>query len=219
MKAATLPGLCALLLTASALAQDSERYNGPIIYMHLHGGHEAGKFRTEPDGTPLRRFCFPEPCFHSPARVQKASDIRPMTLEAMKKHNIVLGVLSDQPPGIFEWRTADPDRFLLGYFMHPSEVGLSEFREQFQSGKFQVLGELAFQYDDIAIDEPLLEPMFEMAEELDIPLHSIPRYPDNDPDVIAETESARQEALERYDALREEVERWLQRHPWPTGSH
>ncbi len=58
----------------------------PIIDMHLHGGFEAGKFVTEPDGTPLPRPCFPERCSHSPARVQMESEILPLTLEAMRQH-------------------------------------------------------------------------------------------------------------------------------------
>ncbi len=155
-----------------AAAQTSAEEKPPIIDMHLHAGYKAGWFKTERDGTPLRRFCFPEPCFHAPARVEKAADILPMTLEAMKQHNIVLGVVSDQPPHIFEWKTADPDRFMLGFFMrHPLEVGLPELRERFRSGEFQVLGELAFQYENVTIDDPLLEPIFAMAEELGIPVH------------------------------------------------
>lgn len=48
-------------------------------------------------------------------------------------------------------------------------------------------------------------------------LSSIPRYPDNIPQVIRETQEARRAALERYETLREEVEGWLQQHPWPPG--
>ena len=80
----------------------------PIIDMHLHGGYKAGRFATEPDGTPLRRLCFPEPCLHSPALVKQADDILPLTLEAMKQNNVVLGVVSDQPPAVAEWKVTDP---------------------------------------------------------------------------------------------------------------
>jgi len=160
--------VASLIVTQPATAQ-----RRPIIDMHLHGGHKAGSFATEPDGTtPLRRLCFPEPCFHTSARVEKASDILPLTLEAMREHNIVLGVVSDQPPQVLEWEKTDPDRFMLGFFMwHPSKVGLPRLRELFRSGEFQVLGELAFQVENVAIDDPMLDRMFSMAEELDIPLH------------------------------------------------
>ena len=162
-----------ILCASLSYAQEKSSELLPIIDMHLHGGHKAGRFATEPDGTtPLRRLCFPEPCFHAPARVEKASDILPLTLETMKEHNIVLGVVSDQPPQILEWDKTDPDRFMLGFFMkHPSEVGLPQLRELFRSGEFQVLGELAFQYENVAIDDPMLDQIFSMAEELGIPLH------------------------------------------------
>ncbi len=46
-------------------------------------------------------------------------------------------------------------------------------------------------------------------------LSSMPRYPDNNPEVISETEQARRLALERYEMQRDEIERWLHRNPWP----
>lgn len=33
------------------------------------------------------------------------------------------------------------------------------------------LGELTFQYESVAIDDPILDPIFEIAEELEIPVH------------------------------------------------
>ena len=46
-------------------------------------------------------------------------------------------------------------------------------------------------------------------------LSSMPRYPDNNPEAISESEEARRLALERYETVRDEVGRWLQQHPWP----
>ena len=64
------------------------------------------------------------------------------------------------------------ESFILGYFLkHQSEIDVAELRERFKSGEFQVLGELALQYNNVAIDDPLLDPMFAMAEELDVPVH------------------------------------------------
>ncbi len=61
---------------------------------------------------------------------------------------------------------------MLGFFIrHPSEVRLPQLRERLRSGEFQVLGELAFQYKNVAIDDPNLDNLFSMAEELDIPVH------------------------------------------------
>ena len=169
MKSITF-GTMLLLCASLPLAQETSVKRHPIIDMHLHGG-SPGRFRTEPDGTPLRRPCRPAPCRHYPAQVQKLGDILPMTLAQMDKHNVVLGVMSDRPPPV-DWKAVEPDRFRLGFLMnHPSEISLPELREYFKSGKVRVLGELALQYERAAIDDPLLEPMFAMAEELDIPVH------------------------------------------------
>ena len=46
-------------------------------------------------------------------------------------------------------------------------------------------------------------------------LSSMPRNPDNNPEVISETEQARRLALERYETQRDEIELWMQRNPWP----
>ncbi len=164
--------LALLLVVTPAVAAAQENTRAPIIDMHLHGGYKVGAFGTEPDGAPMRRPCLPQPCVNHAAQVQKAEDILPMTLEAMKRHNIVLGIVSDQPPQILEWDKADPDRFMLGFNMHhPSEIGIPRLRELFRSGEFQVLGELGFQYRNVAIDDSLLDPMFAMAAEMDIPVH------------------------------------------------
>lgn len=98
----------ALLLSSRALlAADCsgapERL--PIIDVHLHGGFKAGAFVVTEDGTPLARPCRPVPCDRPPARLSHAADIIPRTLEAMRAHNIVLGVVSDAPPMTTEARS------------------------------------------------------------------------------------------------------------------
>ncbi len=166
--------LVAFLLSFSVCAStQTAPPRPPIIDMHLHA-YPTDRWRlgTEPDGTPRRRPCFPEPCIHAAPSVEQPADILRLTLDAMNQHNIVLGVLSYPPPQVLEWKAADPERFMLGFYMvHPSDVSLPELRERFRSGEFQVLGELAFQYSDVAIDDPMLDPMFAMAAELDIPAH------------------------------------------------
>jgi len=46
-------------------------------------------------------------------------------------------------------------------------------------------------------------------------LRSMPRYPDNNAQVLSESEESRRLALERYRTQRGEIERWLQQNPWP----
>jgi creatinine amidohydrolase len=50
-------------------------------------------------------------------------------------------------------------------------------------------------------------------------LRSMPRYPDNNADVLSETEESRRLALERYGTQRVEIDRWLQQNPWPSEAN
>jgi len=149
----------------------------PIIDMHLHGGYAIG-FRAGPDGTPARRPCSPAPCDPGPAEISSREEIIPKTLEYMRKHNVVLGVVSDQPPfpvdeeWVFDdWSAQDPERFIFGYHIwSPSDIAVEDLRQLLNEGRIQVIGELGFQYRNIPIDDPSLEPFFLLAEEMDIPV-------------------------------------------------
>lgn len=150
----------------------------PIIDMHLHGGFKVGAFVVDTDGMPLRRPCRPAPCPRLPAQISSDAEIIPRTVAMMRKHNIVLGVVSDAPPvprghdWVFdEWAAADRNRFIFGYYVgHPNEITLADLRGLLERGDIQVIGELGFQYHDIAIDDPLLEPFFRLADEFDVPM-------------------------------------------------
>lgn len=165
--------MLSLIVTDTAMAQ-----RPPIIDMHLHGGYKAGRFVVSADGTPLKRPCRPVPCEQAPAQISSSTEIIPRTLEAMRKHNIVLGIVSDAPPvpregrWVFDdWAAVDPNRFMFGYYMrHPADIALEHLRSLLESGEIDILGEWGFQYSDIAIDDPILEPYFALAEEFDVPV-------------------------------------------------
>lgn len=150
----------------------------PIIDVHMHGGYKTGRFVVTADGTPLARPCKPTPCDRIPAQLSSPNEIIPRTLEEMNRHNIVLGVLSDAPPvpkderWVFDnWSTADPRRFMFGYSIwHPNDIALDDLRYLLESGAIQAIGELGFQYNEIAIDDPILEPIFALADEFDVPV-------------------------------------------------
>jgi creatinine amidohydrolase/Fe(II)-dependent formamide hydrolase-like protein len=46
-------------------------------------------------------------------------------------------------------------------------------------------------------------------------LGSMPRYPDNNPDMYSLSKDSRSRALEGYAALSEEIDQWLRENPWP----
>jgi predicted TIM-barrel fold metal-dependent hydrolase len=152
----------------------------PIIDMHLHGGFTFGSFPVGPDGKLPKRPCLPTGfCDPGPAELSSVEEVIPATLAAMNKHNIVLGVVSDILPvpkdhnWVFDdWNEADPGRFIFGYGMrHPTDISLANLRGLLESGEVSVIGELAFQYSEIVIDDPILEPIFALADELDVPVH------------------------------------------------
>jgi predicted TIM-barrel fold metal-dependent hydrolase len=162
-----------------SLAAHAQEGRLPIIDMHLHGGMVSGAFRLSEDGKPRKRPCYPAPCDPGPAQILSGAEIIPRTLEAMRKYNIVLGVVSDHPPipkddrWVFDdWASADQDRFIFGYSMkHPTNIALDDLRDLLVNAEINVIGELGFQYSDIAVDDPILEPIFDLADELDVPVH------------------------------------------------
>lgn len=151
----------ALTFAGPALAEEPERYDGPIIDMHLH----ALEWRDA-----KRRYCFPQPCQGEETIAQDVAEVRAMTLEAMDRHGIVLGVVSGMPSEVLPWAKGEEERLLVG-IMAPSRVPFEELRTLFTSGRAQVLGEMNEQYFGIPIDDPSLDPLFALAHELDIPVH------------------------------------------------
>ena len=94
------------------------------------------------------------------------------SLEAMRRLNIVKAVVSaDQPEALRRWKERAPDRVLLGYgFDDLDKVDFAFLRREHAAGRLQVIGELAPQYAGAAPDDARLEPVYALAEELDVPL-------------------------------------------------
>ncbi len=98
-----------------------------------------------------------------------------LTVAAMDRYNIVLGFLSDSPDDVFEWVEALPGRFIASPRVRdPADVDLARLRREYEAGRFGGMGEIASQLDGIAADDPVLEPIFALAEEFDVPtlIHS-----------------------------------------------
>lgn len=108
------------------------------------------------------------------------------TVETMKRHNMV-GVLGGSPELVGEWVKAAPGRFIPALDVRfdaktaeafaPMPPGaqrrllpIAEMRRLHAAGAFRVLAEVTNQYAGIPPDDPRLEPMWAMAEQLDIPV-------------------------------------------------
>jgi predicted TIM-barrel fold metal-dependent hydrolase len=89
-------------------------------------------------------------------------------------------VSSDFPEAVDRWRDRIPDQVIAGYgFDDPEKADLDFYRKEHADGRLQVLGELGPQYAGITPDDPRMEPIYALAEELDIPvaLHMHPGPP------------------------------------------
>lgn len=147
-----------------AFAQNAE----PIIDMHMHARTSA--VRTD-DGNPADPPCFPESCVSFPTKVRTDADVLGLAIDAMKRNNIILGVVTDWDlDQVYEWVAADPERFFAGSaFFDPERVDISDIRSEFEAGRLQVMGEIGSQYAGYPPDDPAVDPFFSLAEEFDVP--------------------------------------------------
>ena len=96
-------------------------------------------------------------------------DVMNKALAIMRTRNVygvINGSLTDQ------WKAAAPERFISS-LIHRSTVDdppVDSIRKWFRSGRYTVLGELHAQYQGIAANDPLLEPYWAVAEELNMPV-------------------------------------------------
>ena len=159
--------LLALLILGVSPVSAQERL--PIIDMHMHA--YASLPRT-PAGQPEPRPCYAEPsCERVPAAARADADVLRLTLEAMNQYNIVLGFLSGATETVDKWVDAAPNRFLPSREINdPTRVDVTTLRSAYQSGKLRGIGELTNPYQGIAANDPLMDPIYALAEELDLPV-------------------------------------------------
>jgi len=172
--ARTFPvGMLLGIVAAPALTQ--ERYEGPIIDMHMH----TSSYYLELDaaGRPLPFDCYPAPCKGLVTAAVNEQDVLRMTLEAMEQHNVVLGFLTgDTFERLGEWTSAAPGRFIPSPRIGPPGVpSLGDLRDEYRASRLAGMGEIATQYDGYPADDPAIEPYFALAEEVDVPtlVHSL----------------------------------------------
>ncbi len=93
------------------------------------------------------------------------------TFDVLDKWNIY-GVLSGTVDRVAKWRSLRPDRLYPAIEMsiRPNTPSTDSLRSLHENGELMVLGELTTQYAGIYPNDDKLEPYFELAEELDIPV-------------------------------------------------
>lgn len=151
--------LSAMLLT-SVTAQAQERYEGPIIDMHMHA------YPPDIFGSPV-----PNPITGLGSNEVTEEEIRRETLEEMREHRIVLAVLSGPPDVVGRWQESAPDLFLTSpHFPRWSPLtDIDDLRAQYEAGDFQAMGEITSQYSGMEPADETMEPYVTLAEDLGIP--------------------------------------------------
>ena len=96
---------------------------------------------------------------------------RAATFAAMERAHIVKAVVSGNHEAALRWKEAAPEKVIIGYdFDDPTTLDLQFLRKEHAAGRLDVLGEGGPQYEGIGPDDPRMEPVYALAEELDIPL-------------------------------------------------
>jgi predicted TIM-barrel fold metal-dependent hydrolase len=139
----------------------------PVIDMHMHAHHIPIDL---PAGAPPP--CLPRPCEAEGVATATAEESLRKTLEAMDRHNIVLGFLSSADLGIIRnWVAAAPKRFIASPFIvKPGELTPQMLRKDYAAGRLAGMGEIGSQLLGVAPNDPALAPYFALAEEFDVPV-------------------------------------------------
>ncbi len=171
----------------------------PIIDMHMHA-RTASFYGPPPlpmcapvermprwdQRKPMWQDGSPPPCSDPLLSPLTDEDLFEQTVATMERHNVI-GVLGGSPELVREWTARAPGRFIpaldvrfdrtTGEAIAPVPPGaprqpltLERIRELHRAGDLRVLAEVTNQYAGIAPDDARLEPLWALAEELDLPV-------------------------------------------------
>jgi predicted TIM-barrel fold metal-dependent hydrolase len=134
----------------------------PIIDVHMH-------CYTEKE---WQENSMPNPITNKPLTAKNSADHFNETVAAMKRFNIVKGMVSGEGYQVaLNWKAADPKRFLIGFGIDdPARLDLDVLKREIKAGHIDAIGEVDPQYWGYGPSDPILEPVFALAEEMDIPV-------------------------------------------------
>jgi len=187
----------------------SPMVTGPVIDVHMHA-YPASMQLDAPIVNPITGVKSP---------IRTGADHLAACLAAMRRHNVVRGVVSggdgDRLRAAVEWSERDPARFLVGAGIRGSAdtplPPVDALRRLHAESRLQVIGELTSQYAGLPLSDPEYEPYLALAEELDVPvaLHTGSMPPGTPFDPCCRLARARfgnpeliEEALNRHPKLR-----------------
>lgn len=98
-------------------------------------------------------------------------------LASLKKYN-VYGITSGDDAVIENLKAKEPKRIIPSKLIwSPRDVNIDELRQQIKDGKWKAIGEMLTQYEGLAANDPSIDPIYSLAEEMNIPvgIHMGPR--------------------------------------------
>jgi uncharacterized protein len=166
MRAAFLGWVLAssILAVGVAGAQNVRSGKSPIIDVHMHAKLEDPRFGMPPFTLPLTGRTITASA-DAPAHLAEC-------LAMMRRFNFV-GAVADGVPheAALRWRERVGANLLVGYGIDDVSLLDADFvRREHAAGRLHALAEIGAQYEGMAPNDPRMEPLYSLAEELDIPL-------------------------------------------------
>ena len=192
--------LCVACTSTTAPHRRAGTTSLPILDMHMHARAASHYGQPPlPICAPVERMprwdqrmpmwadeSAPPPCQEPLMSPTTDAELWQQTMAMMERYNVI-GVLGGSPELVSAWASAAPHRFIPALDIRfdaataemyaPARAGeprqslsLSAIRQLHATGRLRVLGEVANQYAGIAPDDARLEPLWTLAQELDIPV-------------------------------------------------
>jgi predicted TIM-barrel fold metal-dependent hydrolase len=175
--------IAVLVLSGCRAQRRSSSNRSPIIDMHLHAHSLSQYGGGMPNCANDQEIVYPGVDPREPitfARLKTCGAPLPAaatdemlmsaSLAALQHHNI-FAVTTGPLSRVRAWRTAAPERIIPGHaFGDPGSPGAEEFRRLVNNRELALFAEVSPQYQGVPLDDPIFEPYFALAEELDIPV-------------------------------------------------
>lgn len=146
------------MLASVAFSQESDRYTGPIIDMHLHAYTDDDFWGPAPN--PVT----------GAVSVDNATDHYRECIARLKKHNVVLAVVDGETLNAVEpWERLLGDVAVISALRKKNNP-LDLFTNMVSEGKIELFGEVGAIYQGHSPSDFTLMPFYAVAEKFDIPV-------------------------------------------------
>ena len=147
-------------LSPSATAADCGA-SGPIVDVHMH---------VYPDSAPILA-ARPNPYTGVAEAKRNGAESLQAALREMERCGIVLAFVSGDYETALKRQHQAPGILRIAYAVDvPTPENLADIRRRHAEGRIAMIGEVSSQYEGVRPDDPRMEPLWALAEELDIPV-------------------------------------------------